>query len=65
MGEKVNIKDYIELYQNGLKLDQIKPLQNQTYQIFKNSKVDIRIVHRSKVYENPKVENFEHYFTSV
>lgn len=54
MGEKVNIKDYIELYQNGLKLDQIKPLTNQTYKIFKNSGVDIRIVHRSKVYENPK-----------
>lgn len=49
---KVDINDYIELYRNGLTLDQIKPLKNQTYKIFKSSKVDIRIVHRRKTYED-------------
>ena len=52
MTERVNIKDYIELYNNGLTLDQIKPLKNQTYQIFKASGIDIRIVKRDKTYEN-------------
>lgn len=52
MVERVDIRDYIKLYENGYRLDQIKPLTNQTYQIFKNCGVDIRIVHRSAVYEN-------------
>lgn len=52
MVERVNIQDYIELYNGGLKLDQIKPLKNQTYRIFKNSGLDIRIIHRDKTYEN-------------
>ena len=52
MAERVNIQDYIELYEKGLKLDQIKPLKNQTYRIFKESGIDIRIVHRDKTYEN-------------
>lgn len=52
MAERVNIEDYIELYNNGLKLSQIKPLKNQTYKIFKASGIDIRIVKRDKTYEN-------------
>jgi hypothetical protein len=35
MVERVDIQDYINLYNEGLKLTQIKPLKNQTYQIFK------------------------------
>ena len=27
----VNIQDYIDLYNHGIKLDGIKPLNNQTY----------------------------------
>ena len=50
---KVNIEDYIALYERGLRLNQIKPLKNQTYRIFKASGLDIRVVHRSKVYNNP------------
>ena len=57
MAEKVNIEDYIALYESGLKLSQIKPLKNQTYQIFKASGIDIRIVKRDKTYEN--VEAFQ------
>lgn len=49
---RVNIEDYIVLYERGLLLNQIKPLKNQTYQIFKASGLDIRIVHRSKIYDN-------------
>lgn len=52
MAERVNIEDYIKLYEEGLKLDQIKPLKNQTYKIFKASGIDIRIVKRDKTYEN-------------
>lgn len=51
-GMRVNIEDYITLYERGLHLNQIKPLKNQTYRIFKASGLDIRIVHRSKVYDN-------------
>ena len=57
MTERVDIQDYIELYNNGLKLSQIKPLKNQTYKIFKASGIDIRIVKRDKTYEN--VEAFQ------
>lgn len=49
----VNIEDYIALYEQGLKLDHIKPLKNQTYKIFRASGLDIRIVHRKEVYKNP------------
>ena len=57
MVERVNIQDYIKLYEEGLKLDQIKPLKNQTYKIFKASGMDIRIVKRDKTYED--VEAFQ------
>lgn len=62
MEEKLNIEIYKELYRDGYKLDQIKPLKNQTYKIFKASGVDIRVVHRSSVYKNPtgfkKIKHF-------
>lgn len=51
---KVNIEDYKALYEQGLQLDCIKPLKNQTYKIFKASGLDIRIVHRKETYRNPK-----------
>lgn len=60
--EKVDIQDYIELYNKSYSLDKIKPLNNQTYKIFKASKADIRITHRSQTYENAlafkKIEHF-------
>ena len=52
MAERVNLKDYIDLYEKGLKLDRIKPLKNQTYRIFRSSGMDIRIVNRKYTYEN-------------
>lgn len=52
MAERVNIEDYIKLYNEGLKLTQIKPLKNQTYKIFRKSGLDIRIVKRDKTYGN-------------
>lgn len=48
----VDIKDYIDLYEQGISLSNIKPLQNQTYRLFKLSGRDIRIVHRNKTYKN-------------
>ena len=48
----VNIDDYIKLYNEGVSLDKIKPLSNQTYKLFKQSGEDIRIVHRSQTYAN-------------
>ncbi len=65
MGESVKIEDYISLYNQGLMLDQIKPLKNQTYKIFKKSNIDIRILHRSLVYENPQAfQKIKHFTTN-
>ena len=58
----VNIQDYINLYNQGLKLDEIKPLNNQTYKLFKESGLDIRIVQRTKTYENARAYNKIKYF---
>ena len=59
---EVNIQDYIDLYNEGLKLDEIKPLQNATYRLFKSSGLDIRIVHRSASYSDPKAyEKMKHF----
>ena len=59
---KVNINDYIELYNESLTLDKIKPLQNQTYRLFRQSGLDIRVAHRSATYKNvrafKKIEHF-------
>ena len=45
---EVNIQDYIDLYNKGLKIDKIKPLKNQTYELFKSSGLDIRICKRKE-----------------
>lgn len=50
---KVDIQSYINLYNRGMKLDRIKPLENQTYRLFKESGFDIRIVNRKETYKNP------------
>ena len=60
---KVNIEDYISLYEQGLKLDQIKPLNNQTYKIFRASGIDIRIVHRKNTYQNAQAFQKIKHFT--
>ena len=49
---KVEIEEYMLLYERGLRLNQLKPLKNQTYRIFKASGLDIRVVHRKEVYKN-------------
>ena len=59
---KVNIEDYIKLYNESLTLDKIKPLQNQTYRLFKQSGLDIRVAHRSLTYKNVKAfKKTEHF----
>lgn len=59
---RVNIKDYVSLYEQGLRLNQIKPLKNQTYLIFKASGLDIRIVHRKQTYSNVRAfEKIKHF----
>lgn len=50
---QVNIEDYIALYEKSLPLNHIKPLNNSTFRIFKESGLDIRISRRKLVYENP------------
>lgn len=62
MAESVDIKDYINLYNTGYSLDSVKPLNNQTYKIFRMSKVDIRIVCRKEVYNNPLAYKKIRYF---
>lgn len=58
----VNIQDYIDLYHQGIKLDAIKPLQNQTYKLFKESGLDIRIIQRSQTYANARAfEKIKHF----
>lgn len=61
-GTKVNIEDYIELYNEGLKLDKFKPMKNSTYKLFRSCKTDIRIVHRSKTYNKPQAYSKIKYF---
>lgn len=59
---KVNIEDYIELYNKSIPLTNVKPLSGQTFKIFKLSHTDIRIGTRNLVYENPnaflKIKHF-------
>lgn len=54
MIDKLDINEYIKLYNNGYPLDRMKPVQTQTDKIFRLSKVDIRVVERSMVYSNPE-----------
>ena len=58
----VNIQDYIDLYNQGIKLDGIKPLNNQTYKLFKESGLDIRIIKRSQTYANARAYGKIKYF---
>ena len=58
----VNIQDYIDLYNRGIKLDGIKPLNNQTYKLFKESGLDIRIIQRSMTYSNARAYSKIKYF---
>jgi DNA primase len=58
----VNIQDYIDLYNQGIKLDGIKPLNNQTYKLFKESGLDIRIIKRSQTYANARAYSKIKYF---
>lgn len=59
---KLNINDYIRLYNSGFTLDKIKPLKNQTYAIFSRNKTKARIVNRKEVYKDPmafqKIKHF-------
>lgn len=55
---KVDIEKYIQLYKKGYSIHDIKPVKNgdtydQTYEVFANSKFDIRVVHRDLAYEDP------------
>ena len=59
---EVNIQDYIKLHSQGLKLDEIKPLKNSTYRLFRSSGLDIRVVHRSAIYSDPRAfEKMKHF----
>ena len=59
----VDITEYIKLYQKGLTLDDIEPLKNETYKIFKMAKnANIRIIDRTWTYENPNAfEKIKHF----
>ena len=62
---QVNIQDYIDLYSKGLKISKIKPLQNQTYELFKSSGLDIRICKRKDTYVNPEAYKKIQYFVKA
>ena len=50
----LDIEDYSKLYERGLSLEDIEPLRNQTYRVFRMAKkADIRIIDRTWTYENP------------
>ena len=59
----VKIEEYIELYNKGLTLDDIEPLKNQTYKVFKMAKsAGVRIIDRTWTYENPAAfEKIKHF----
>lgn len=59
---EVDIQDYIDLYNKGLKLNKIKPLNNQTYKLFKSSGLDIRVVNRRETYSKPSAYKKTQYF---
>jgi DNA primase len=49
MSEKrVNIDDYILLHSKGIPLNKVRPIANQTYDVLKDSNVDVRIIDRDK-----------------
>jgi len=63
LAAKVNIKDYIKLYEKGWGLNEIEPIPNSTYKIFATAKgADIRVVDRRLVYEDPLAfEKIKHF----
>ena len=42
-------KDYVELYNRGVSIKSLNPLKNQTYRVFSQSDVDIRVLDRENV----------------
>lgn len=59
----VDITEYIKLYKRGFHMEDIEPLKNQTYKVFKMAKkADIRIIDRTWTYENPNAfEKIKHF----
>lgn len=51
MEREDNFKNYIDLYEKGIPIAQLSPLNNQTYKVFRNSGVDIRVLDRDKNYK--------------
>jgi DNA primase len=49
--QEIDITKYIELYDLGISIKNIKPVKNQTYKILMLSNSDIRVVDREKVYK--------------
>lgn len=62
---EVDIQDYINLYNKGVRLNRIKPLNNQTYKLFKSSGLDIRVVHRKETYSRPNAYKKTQYFAKA
>jgi len=48
--EEDKLEDYITLYNTGININDINPLNNETYKILKMSSTDIRIVNRDENY---------------
>lgn len=48
--KEIDIEKYIELYNLGVSIKSIKPLDNQTYKILMMSTTDIRVIDRKEVY---------------
>lgn len=46
--EKVNLEEYIELHNTGIPLNKVRPIDCQTFNVLKNSNVDVRIIDRDK-----------------
>ena len=62
---EVNIQDYIDLYNKGVKISKIKPLSNQTYKLFRDSGLDIRIAKRRDTYCDPVAYKKTQYFVKA
>ena len=46
--ERVKIENYIALHESGIKLDRVKPIDDQTFNTLKGCGVDVRIIDRDK-----------------
>lgn len=77
MSERVNIEDYIALHNSGIPLGKVRPIADQTFDVLKNSNVDVRIIDRDKnlgrlfnlsqlgAFSKDTKENSHRYFYSV